>query len=137
MIVSSLPVTELETKLTHAINCVSAENGSNTPDFILGKFLSTCLDAFNAASRAREKWYGAEMSIGSGGGLMWVPKNAPDPSERAIHIAARIWCDPEMANVVMDADACDTISKILDAVFASQDPQTSVPMTLRDLVVDP
>ena len=47
------------------INCHSAENGSNTPDFILGEYLKDCLDAFDRASRWRELWYGKSLCIGS------------------------------------------------------------------------
>lgn len=41
-----------------AINVCCAENGSNTPDFILSKYLMSCLDAFDAATNARNAWYG-------------------------------------------------------------------------------
>lgn len=46
--------------LRSAINCASAENGSDTPDFILAEFLSEVLDAWDRAVTAREKWYGRE-----------------------------------------------------------------------------
>lgn len=46
--------TELET----AINKWSKENGSNTPDFILAKFLSVVLGAFDTAVCERANWYG-------------------------------------------------------------------------------
>jgi len=54
----------LQDDITDAINRHSAENGSNTPDFILGEYLAACLMNFNAATRAREKWYGKLLSIG-------------------------------------------------------------------------
>ena len=56
---------ELRKEIETAINKVSAENGSNTPDFILAEFLTDCLTAFDKASRAREKWYGKELRIGN------------------------------------------------------------------------
>lgn len=40
-----------------AINRNSAENGSDTPDFILAEFLTGCLAAFDAATSQRDKWY--------------------------------------------------------------------------------
>lgn len=46
--------------LEHAINKNSRENGSNTPDFILGAYLTDCLEAFDRAFRWREKWYSPE-----------------------------------------------------------------------------
>jgi hypothetical protein len=52
--------------LSSAINRHSRENGSNTPDFILADFLASVLTAFDVTSRAREKWYGRELSIGGG-----------------------------------------------------------------------
>jgi hypothetical protein len=51
-------------ELAGLINYCSLENMSNTPDFILAEYLTDCLVAFTAASRAREKWYGKELRIG-------------------------------------------------------------------------
>lgn len=39
--------------LAAVINRYSRENGSNTPDFILADYLTGCLNAFDAATRAR------------------------------------------------------------------------------------
>jgi hypothetical protein len=58
-------------ELERLINRYSKENGSNTPDFILAKYLCNCLDAFNLASRERERWYGKELRIC---GVRDVPK---------------------------------------------------------------
>ena len=46
-----------EEALTNLINKYSEENGSNTPDFILAKYMYECLENFNTAVSAREKWY--------------------------------------------------------------------------------
>jgi hypothetical protein len=48
----------LEVELTRLLNKCSAENGSDTPDFILAQYLTACLDAFNHAVQQRENWYG-------------------------------------------------------------------------------
>lgn len=48
---------DFKERLAHAINCCSRENGSMTPDFILGDFLYDVLAAFDKAQRAREQWY--------------------------------------------------------------------------------
>jgi hypothetical protein len=48
----------LKEELEHAINRHSAENGSNTPDFILAEYLMAALAAFDAATVARGKWFG-------------------------------------------------------------------------------
>jgi hypothetical protein len=44
------------------INHHSLENWSNTPDFILAEYLSDCLITFDKAIRAREKFYGREVT---------------------------------------------------------------------------
>lgn len=48
----------LRKEIEEAINRNSAENGSNTPDFILADYLRDCLAAFDRAVKAREEWYG-------------------------------------------------------------------------------
>ncbi len=54
---SSQEMTDFQLELDHLINRHSMENGSDTPDFILAKYLKTCLDAFDAAVRRRTEWY--------------------------------------------------------------------------------
>lgn len=49
---------ELLKRLEHAINCLSLENESDTPDWILARYLVGCLDVFDSTVRAREEWYG-------------------------------------------------------------------------------
>jgi len=44
----------LNEKIRHAINSVSAETASNTPDYILAQYLVACLGAFNTATQHRE-----------------------------------------------------------------------------------
>lgn len=48
----------LEWELSKLLNRVSAENDSDTPDFILARYLRGCLINFNGATRARDEWYG-------------------------------------------------------------------------------
>ena len=43
--------------LTTLINQYSKENGSDTPDFILAKYLTDTLKAFNRATNTRSVWY--------------------------------------------------------------------------------
>jgi hypothetical protein len=57
----------LRKQIETAINCASAENGSNTPDFILAEFLTDALSAFDKATAAREKWYGRDPGVGPSG----------------------------------------------------------------------
>jgi hypothetical protein len=47
-------------EITVSINRCRAENGSDTPDFILAQYLVDCLRAFDGAVMARERWYGRE-----------------------------------------------------------------------------
>lgn len=49
--------TKLHEALMGLLNKHSAENGSNTADFILAEYLLGCLRAFDAAVNAREVWY--------------------------------------------------------------------------------
>ena len=44
-----------------AINKVSAENMSNTPDFILAEYLMQCLGAFELSVKMRDEWYGVHL----------------------------------------------------------------------------
>lgn len=53
--------------ICRAINERSLENGSNTPEHILASYLVECLEVFDRATRAREKWYGRESSTAAGG----------------------------------------------------------------------
>lgn len=51
-------VEKFRQKLEEAINCLSMEGGSDTPDFILAEFLGNCLEAFDRAVSRRKEWYG-------------------------------------------------------------------------------
>jgi len=59
----------LESELESLLNRWSAENGSNTPDYILSEYMLTCLRAFNLGVKARDKWYGVELKPGWRGQL--------------------------------------------------------------------
>ena len=52
----------LREHLTALLNVHSAENKSDTPDFILAQFLIGCLDAWDEGVRQREVWYGRKTS---------------------------------------------------------------------------
>lgn len=55
-------------KLAALLNENSKEKGSNTPDFVLAEYLTNCLGNFEAAIKAREKFYGVSSRPGSGTG---------------------------------------------------------------------
>ena len=46
-----------EKKLRELINITCQEKYSNTPDFILAKYINNCLSAFNIAINKRDKYY--------------------------------------------------------------------------------
>jgi hypothetical protein len=51
-------MSNLRKDIEQAINSACAENGSDTPDWILAEYLMNCLEAFDTATRARDKWWG-------------------------------------------------------------------------------
>jgi hypothetical protein len=56
---------EFRKELESLINRNSAENGSNTPDFILAEYLADCLAAFDKCITMRERWYGRVAEDGT------------------------------------------------------------------------
>lgn len=72
------------------LNRHSAENGSDTPDFILAQYLMSCLGAWNRGIAQREHWYGrasqtvpAPSSLSSG--IVFSGQACSDGGEH-------IWC---------------------------------------------
>lgn len=51
-------MSEFERELTSLLNRHSQENESNTPDYILARYLNGCLRLFNATVNSRSDWYG-------------------------------------------------------------------------------
>ena len=51
-----------QAELQSLLNRHSQEGHSNTPDFLLAEFITQCVTAFNKAVRARDGWYGVELS---------------------------------------------------------------------------
>jgi len=50
-------MSKLNEEIRAAINRCCAENGSDTPDFILAEYLTNCLNAYNKAVKLRDSWY--------------------------------------------------------------------------------
>ena len=100
-------------KLESLINEESRENDSNTPDFILAKFLLDCLCSFELASNKREVWYGVELEPGCS-----VSK------DDIFGAVARGWCSKTNENKTMDVDLAaaitDEIVKILPQKIKEQ-----------------
>ena len=55
--VSSESIKSFQEELEALLNRHSMENGSNTPDFILAKYLRGCLEAYNEAVQSRAVWF--------------------------------------------------------------------------------
>jgi hypothetical protein len=47
-----------EEETRDAINRASAENESDTPDFVLARYLMDCLAAFETSTNRRTQWHG-------------------------------------------------------------------------------
>lgn len=45
-------------ELERRLNCMSMENRSDTPNFILAQYMTDCLAAYDRAVDRREVWYG-------------------------------------------------------------------------------
>ena len=58
-------MSKFEDELAEVINRHSKENSSNTPDYILANFLLDCLESWNCAINARDKWYGFKIVPGN------------------------------------------------------------------------
>lgn len=52
-------------ELAALINKHSKENGSNTPDFLLAKYLHRCLDLYDETTQQRDAWYGVNLEPGN------------------------------------------------------------------------
>ncbi len=72
---------DLQATIASALNRFSAENASNTPDFILAQFLMGCLDAWNRSVQDRETWYGRSLPAIATGGSGPAPV---DPRSRSV-----------------------------------------------------
>ncbi len=52
-----MPWKTFEKELADLINRHSMENGSNTPDYILARYLLQCLMAYESLNRSKEEWF--------------------------------------------------------------------------------
>lgn len=141
-------------ELTDLINRRSAENGSNTPDFILAEYLLEALRAFERATAARERWYGkttdaqlSELPVS----VCAAPADLPDDTlTRADEIEAAIleWLheeslidkdtqiaeDAPLSEIGMDSMYLAQLLADLDLQFGVVFPDSFSPKTYRELV---
>lgn len=82
----------LRRNLTTVLNAMCREGASNTPDFILGRYLLDCLKAFERATAAREEWWEGKKP-----GFPQEPipiEGAPEepaPGERVTDVNGQVW----------------------------------------------
>ena len=63
-----------ENDLCAIINKHSMENESNTPDYILARYLMKCLENFNATLGVRNDWYGTDQAVVAFGNQTILPR---------------------------------------------------------------
>lgn len=87
-------------ELTSALNRACAENRSNTPDFILARFLIGCLNSFDVATNERTAWYDPKLRAGASCSLCKGTGSAtngasfyPCPNCSALETGADAPCD--------------------------------------------
>ena len=56
---------DFQKELEQLINRYSEENGSNTPDFVLASYISSCLKNWNDHVLWRDRWYGVHLVPGA------------------------------------------------------------------------
>jgi hypothetical protein len=58
---TATPRPSLESEIGAVLNRHSVENDSDTPDFILARFVLNALTAYSTATRQRVEWYGQNI----------------------------------------------------------------------------
>jgi hypothetical protein len=71
-------------ELEELLNRHSMENGSNTPEYVLGDFLAGCLDVFDRAVSIRSMYYGTEKAEEAVTVLMADRRNRGERREKAM-----------------------------------------------------
>jgi len=99
--------------LASAVNRMSEENGSNTPDFILGNFLTDALAAFHEATRRREQWYGVRLEPGQG---RVSSERAATLVFEALGEASMCWESPDGAGIFLSRRAEEIGHRLLAAL---------------------
>lgn len=62
--ITETPADKIRRELQQLLNKHSQERGSNTPDFVLARYIQLCLAAFDEAVNARDLWYGVHRCSG-------------------------------------------------------------------------
>lgn len=67
------PAQKLEQDLERVLNHHSAENESNTPDYVLASLLKNTLATWNLHTKERDRWYGNRSLLGPGNDMPAIP----------------------------------------------------------------
>ncbi len=78
------PLLDLKRELAGLLNSHSAENASDTPDYLLAEFLLRCLNAYEQATQGRDAWYGMNPRPGCSDNDPWAAAVPEVPRERTI-----------------------------------------------------
>jgi hypothetical protein len=60
-----MEITEFEERLYHLINYYAIDSGTDTPDFILARYLSRCLDNYTETLKERDRWLNSGFKLPS------------------------------------------------------------------------
>ena len=95
-------IKDFEKQLEELINRHSKENDSDTPDFILARYLALCLEAGNYLVERREQWYGREKGM-----LKNIAKKMTLEEMRGI--SAQGYCTDRNSKKELDSDLLEDI----------------------------
>ena len=98
--------TDFRKELETLVNKYSRENHSDTPDFILARYLENALNNFDAAVKEREEWYGRathleELDLGVQQPITYQ-QEIPFPTEEPVPL-----CDHEEEFNRLYDEECD------------------------------
>lgn len=113
--------TKFELELRNLINKHSEENKSNTPDFILAKFMNSSLEAFNAATKQRTLWM--DHSVRANMKQICKPTSKREESKK--FFSEKYESRPERDEIDLNAERIDT-------ELQSIDPNKTIDCVLED-----
>lgn len=113
-------------ELESLINKHSRENESNTPDFILAKYIESCLVAFETASIARDRWYGISPSPGQSS-LPDGPVKVPPAAETKAEVESAPTLPAPVATPLPLPPVPDVPAKLVDFDNECEDSEPGVP----------
>ena len=110
--------------LALAVNGFSGENDSNTPDFVLGEFLSGVLDCFADAVEAREQWYGVHHEAAvfrETGGIDFSDLTVEEAVFQAIGAGSTAWVGGTGDAVFDEKHATNVANALLNRLSVAKD----------------